>query len=326
MATASDEPASADAYRAVMRLLDRNPQDVAELLELLSRLNPRKRKGYRADVLRRTFRHAAEVAVACGWHGTVLLRDGRVVVEQDGVYLGADKDFRFFRKNGSSPARKMLSVLSRLKVPIGTVFDIGANIGEIALYIAIHRPDARVFAFEPGPENVAAFNENLRLQRRPLDNLQLIPEAVSDRAGLIPMVVGAHDLNTVMVDGNADRLRRSPDFRVMEVATDTLEAYAQRLGAPTIDFLKVDVEGGEPLLRESIGRMRGRIRAALFEFSRYNQIDEYLALHAALVDAGMAVMDEELRPIDGFADLLRRRLEESVAQNYWYAQREYLQL
>ena len=102
----------------------------------------------------------------------------------------------------------MLSELQSWGIDPKVILDLGANLGEISIYLAHRLPRARVVAFEPAPENLAVFDRNLAAQRTPLANLELIREAVSDRTGQIEFIIGAGDLNTAMVAGNLKRLKR----------------------------------------------------------------------------------------------------------------------
>lgn len=299
-----------------------NDADLQRLVQFLSELDPKRRKGFRAQMLQRAFTGVAALAKALAWHGGVVVRDGEVLVDQDGALFHADS--RFFRKQGAPPARKMLAVARRFGGAVQTVFDIGANIGEIALYLAVQLPEARVFAFEPAAENIAAFRANLALQARPLANLTLVEEAVSARRGSIAMTAGAGDLNTAIVERNVERLRARDRVAIVQVPSDTLSGYAGRFGVDTIDFMKVDIEGGEPLLSGAIRELRGRIGVCLFEMSRFNGHDEYVELDAALRAAGLTALDYELRRIEDFGEMLAERLTLGSAVNIWYVRDDLL--
>ena len=209
-------------------------------------------------------------------------------------------------------------------MPLRTVFDVGANIGEIALYFAHKLPDARVFAFEPAPENLAAFRANLALQPAAPANLQLIAAAVSDRRGQIDMTIGGHDLNTVLVEANIERLRERSPVQVQSVPTDTLDAYCRQLDVEEIDFLKVDIEGAEPLLADALIALEGRVHASFVEMTRFNTIEAYQQLANAYDTAGLAMLDERMQPVMDAATSVREGLEQGPGMNVWFLRRDYL--
>ncbi len=316
-----DREAAAEIDRVLTRLqgLERESSDL--LVHAISRLGPSLRKRYQAALLRSTFGGAAALAQACGWNGAVVLKGGKVMVDQDGVLLTADDDTRYFRGNGAPTGRRMLKQLRRMGVPVSTVFDVGANIGEIALYFARQLPEARVFAFEPAPENLLAFEANLALQPAPLPNLTLIREAVSDRRGEIEITTGGMALNSVLVEANLERIGRQGPIAVRRVPTDTLDGFCRRLEVDEIDFLKVDIEGAEPLLAAAIAALEGRIRAACVEVSRYNTLPAYLDLVAAFDAAGLSLLDKDRKPVANPQAFLRSGLQAAAAMNVWFLRR-----
>ena len=319
-----DTELSGELTRLFMQLEGADPKTVAALLKAIGQLNPRKQRGRRAAMLQQVFRRAAQIAQACDFEGSVVLRKGQVLMDHEGVLLAADDESRYFRRGGLSAARPMLRVLQKYGVPLRTVFDVGANLGEIALYFAHKVPDARVFAFEPAPENLAAFNANLALQPAPLANLQLIAAAVSDRQGEIDITIGGRDLNTVLVEGNIERIRERGAVTVQSVPTDTLDAYCRRLDVEEIDFLKVDIEGAEPLLAQALIALKGRVHASFVEMTRFNSIEAYEGLAKAYETCGLALLDADMQPVDDAAAWVREGLEQRPGMNVWFLRRDYL--
>jgi FkbM family methyltransferase len=315
-----EQDAADEALRRLKRSHGADAQDVLELIEAAARKYSGKRKGMRANALGRAFRHAAELAQACEWQGTAILRDGRVIVEADGVLFYGDRDDEFFRGKGGSPALRLLQTAREVAIEPRTIFDVGANVGEFSLYLARQAPQAQVFAFEPGPENIEAFEANLSLQRPPLTNLTLVREAVSDRRGEIEMLVGARKLNTVMV-GEAERLQGRGTVTRTTAPTDTLEGYCQRFDLARIDLLKIDIEGAEPLLSESIARMAGRIGAAFVEVSSFNTVEAYAGLVEAFQAAGLGMADAKRQRIAQPIALLEQVQARGGTENVWFLPR-----
>lgn len=329
--TASDtrEKTAAALFRYLMDRSHIPTQDAAQLLASAIELMPSRRNGFRAAFLHQTFADAAKAAKACGWTGVVVLKDGEVLVDQDGALMRSDMDSRMFRKGGGPPGRDMLGRLRAWGIEPRTILDVGANIGEICIYLAVQLPKARVIAFEPGADNLAALRRNIAQQTSPPANLEVIPEAVSDRSGTIDFTVGAGDLSTVLVEQHADRLaRRKRDVRIMSVPTDTLENYCARLGVEEIDFLKVDIEGGEPLLAPSIRAMAGRIRAAVVEMSTFNTLDAYGELIDAFAQAGLAMLHKakppKATPVEDPRAWLAAQLDGKVTANVWFVRKDHL--
>jgi FkbM family methyltransferase len=312
------EDSDEELIRRLARAQGADAGGLATLVEQAGARFPRKHKAIRAHAIGQAFARAAEIAQALDWRGAVVLQGGRVIVETGGVRFYADQDGRFFKGGGGFPAKRLLRTLDERGVRLGTVFDVGANIGEVAIYLACRRPQARVVAFEPAPENLQAFEQNLALQRPHPANLELIAEAVSDRAGEIELLVGAAAMNTVMVEAGLERLAARGRLERRMTRTDTLEGYCRRLTIERIDFLKIDIEGAEPLLAESVARLKGRIGAAYVEISPFNTAEAYLRLVEAFAAGGLAMHDSELQVVAEPSAWIERSQAAGQAPNVWF--------
>ncbi|HEX4098355.1 MAG TPA: FkbM family methyltransferase, partial [Caulobacteraceae bacterium] len=243
---------------------------------------------------------------------------GRVLIDQDGALFPAEVSNRYFRGDGASPGAAILAGLHFLSIEPRTILDVGANIGELSIYFARQLPDCRVIAFEPAPENLAGFRANLALQDPSLGNLELVPEAVSDRSGTIAFSIGAGLLNTAMLEANRARLGAIEGVSEVDVPADTLEGHCARLGVDRIDLLKIDIEGGEPLLAGAVAGMKGRIGAAFVEISVFNSLEAYGRLIEAFGQAGLVMAGKDLRRIPEPLAWLGARLAQGPARNVWF--------
>lgn len=323
MAGAKDDAQAADARFGALLARRLEPETAVAELEAAIALHPKRDRTFRAKLLARTLRDAADLIQRCGWPGKIELSDGKVVVVQDGARFSADRQDRFFRTIDPPAGATILGRLEAFRIVPRTILDVGANIGELSIYFARRLPNARVIAFEPAPENLRDFEENLALQDPPLTNLELVTEAVSDRTGTIAFTVGAADLNTTMVESNIERLNAKGAV-VVDVPTDTLENLCARLGVEQIDLLKVDTEGGEPRMAASIRAMGGRIRSAFVEMSVYNTLEAYADLIDAFAAAGMLMREKNGRAIADPTAWLAGRLATAPAVNVWFVQAELL--
>jgi FkbM family methyltransferase len=127
----------------------------------------------------------------------------------------------------------------------GTVaFDVGANIGEMALHMArCVGPAGAVFAFEPAPEiadrlaaNVARNGvgaivrvERCALSDEPGTPTLRMPDDTADNQGLGTIVSG--------------EARGFP--KQVEVVVDTLDAFVARAHIDRLDLIKADIQGAE---------------------------------------------------------------------------------
>jgi FkbM family methyltransferase len=121
-----------------------------------------------------------------------------------------------------------------------TVVDVGANVGFHTVVLSqLVGPDGAVHAFEPFPVTVDILRANLWRHR--CENTTLHEAAASDTAGRV-------------------RIETDPEGRSgahlgdtgIEVAATTLD---DALGSVTVDVMKIDVEGAEPLVLRGAERV-----------------------------------------------------------------------
>lgn len=118
---------------------------------------------------------------------------------------------------------------------VHTIVDCGANIGMSALYFSQRYPRARIFAIEAEPTNFQLLKQNTAAIDRivPIEGAVVGQPTKSVRFGVDRPAWG-----NGIIDGNAGG-------NSVEVAAITLDELAAQHGIDRIDFLKVDIEGGE---------------------------------------------------------------------------------
>ena len=137
-----------------------------------------------------------------------------------------------------------VDLLPRLLGPESVFIDLGANQGEFTVVAARCAVRGRVIAVEPAPtlrENLAV---NLRLNG--LENVTIVPSAISDSAGVMPLFVDERILEGYHNEGTASLWAGGVRGRTVgEVEVETLDAAVERLAVSRIDLIKIDVEGAE---------------------------------------------------------------------------------
>ena len=132
-------------------------------------------------------------------------------------------------------------LLNTLVQPGTTCFDVGANIGLMAVPIVAGRVNSRVVSFEPSP-TVVRFLERTIAESNLGDRWQLVNKAVGASNGVTEFFVGAEA--GALYDGlkNTNRAGAASSQRV-EITT--LDEEWKRLGRPQVSAIKIDVEGNE---------------------------------------------------------------------------------
>ena len=124
--------------------------------------------------------------------------------------------------------------------PGETVYDIGANCGQMSLFFAKRTaPGGRILAFEPAPENVARLRRNLALNG--VTSVQVFEAAVAEdnQKRLFSFEEGQHSTGGLA----ESRAHVASDLQQKEVACLSLDEVVSQ-GNPLPDLIKIDVEGG----------------------------------------------------------------------------------
>jgi FkbM family methyltransferase len=117
-----------------------------------------------------------------------------------------------------------------------SIVDIGANIGYYTVLGSRLAGDkGRLLAFEPDPEAATTLRENVAINR--CTNVEVREVAISDRVGRAQLHIPKPEHGYLMAP-----TKGSSDPRV---ETTTLDQYLADVDWPSIDLIKMDIEGGE---------------------------------------------------------------------------------
>lgn len=119
------------------------------------------------------------------------------------------------------------------------IFDIGANIGASAVYFAARYPGAKVYCFEPLPENVDLLRKNVAVFG---ERVTVVPSGLGQSEGFFeyrwsddPANFGGgtfHDVGCV-------------DTACVKLPVTTLAKFCRDNRIDRIDVMKIDTEGAE---------------------------------------------------------------------------------
>ena len=126
----------------------------------------------------------------------------------------------------------------------GVVFDIGANIGVFSVYASAQAE--RVFAFEPEQSNFKQLLKNIELND--LKNIKTYKLAIGGHTGHINLSKGKFNKGA-----SSTTYRVSDTTESVEICT--FAEAVRKTDVKTIDFLKIDIEGGEYELLENIPKI-----------------------------------------------------------------------
>lgn len=194
-----------------------------------------------------------------GWHGRFVLRDG-----EEHIQRGIARSGRFYE-------HEMLEDLRRRLPPDGVFVDVGANIGNHALFAA-GVCGARVLAFEPSGALADHCEANLRANGL-AERLELRREGVGERSGWARVVPGPrNNAGMTRLEVLGERDGDAVAVTSLDEATTSLDV------APAV--VKVDVEGMEHAVlmgaRETLRRHRPVLYVEVAEDEAYPRVAQLL--------------------------------------------------
>lgn len=276
----------------------------------------------RAEVLHALATGLHDASRLCGLHNEIVVRPDGIFVSVSGILMESSRTGIYLKssgKPGKNLGEQLSPVLARMNIDVATAVDVGANFGEVSLWLARQYPGARILAIEPSSANVSTFELNKKAQSFPTDAVEIIQQAVSDKAGAVSISKGAGSMNRVLA---------AAESRGTETVTcDRLDALFDRHGIRTADFVKVDIEGGEPKLKDAVLALGTRVRSYYIEFSQFAPFDEYLALASSLLSVDFECYDESaasrLNTVDEVARYLRAAFAAGpmAVTNLWFIAR-----
>jgi len=138
--------------------------------------------------------------------------------------------------------KELIDFINLLK-PSDIVFDIGANIGTYAIRSAKKiEPVGQVFAFEPLDENHEMLLHSCTLNS--VNNLTVVKKAVGDRVGAVSFSHSGRNSSAKMLS--------EPNKYSNSVEIVTLDDFVEQNRVERIDWIKMDIEGAEPLVLEGM--------------------------------------------------------------------------
>ncbi len=206
--------------------------------------------------------------------------NGRIVLYDDTTrfcFMGYRRLNRYFYPDGLE--RRILAMekkycLDPCTIEKGdTVVEVGANVGEFTLMAS--RLASVVYSFEPDPNCFTCLKENLNK----MDNVEVIPEAASDKNSQQMFFVSSEDADSSLIQPKIYS-------RKIPINTIRLDAWMESRNFATIDFLKIEAEGAEMEVLKGLGNKIKKVKKVSVDGGpeRYGQspsheIVQFLRLH-----------------------------------------------
>jgi len=140
-------------------------------------------------------------------------------------------------------ARLILCEDSEYRVPAPitprVIFDIGANIGMTALYLACVYPDAHIYCFEPLPDNLELLRTNVA---NFAGRITVVPKGLGEAEAVLPYFPSNDPRN---FGGGGFRDAGCDTDHAIDLPVTTVAEVCNELGIDRVDLFKIDTEGAE---------------------------------------------------------------------------------
>jgi FkbM family methyltransferase len=136
--------------------------------------------------------------------------------------------------------KKELLMLANISNPRWVALDIGANIGYYSLFLEKSLHCSRILAFEPSPREYKLLQENLTGNR--CDKVTTFNLALGDVESTIKLYLSSDNIgkNSINYFDTSDQ--------EVTVPMKVLDVFLNDQNLDSIDFIKIDVEGAEPMV------------------------------------------------------------------------------
>jgi FkbM family methyltransferase len=151
------------------------------------------------------------------------------------------KSSKYFFKNYYNE-KFTIDIMRRVLKEGDNFFDIGANIG-IYSYVAsdLVGTSGGVFSFEPDVRNFKFLKKNLKLY----NNIKIYDRAVSNKSGSSVLNLDLDSSESSLI---AHKSREKVIYKKNKVTVITLDDFVDRNKIEKVNVVKIDIEGGEPLV------------------------------------------------------------------------------
>ncbi|MBY6241526.1 FkbM family methyltransferase [Methylosinus sp. Sm6] len=235
-------------------------------------LTSRELRHLRAALLRTAVHRLSSAITSTSFAFPMFATETGIWMKFDGVWLRCDVDAYYMRysSDAQSLGHKINAFLSKHAICPKAILDIGANQGEVAMWFCTRYPAARVIAFEASSATFDILKSNVNMPLQEFPNLEIVKLAVANFDGTLEFSIGKGTQNSFVLEAG--------DKETETVQCKRLTTLWDELHLDKAEFVKIDVEGAEPLLTDDIGAVGSNIRSAMVEYSSKSTSENYRRL------------------------------------------------
>lgn len=199
----------------------------------------------------------------------ILFEDKLPFIELNGIKFRLNNTL-FLKNSGSkfiSQSLNTINFIRFIKLKPKVIIDIGACWGEYTLNFAKEFPSTHIYSIEGSPVNYSTFQENLKTNSNIGKKIKSFNLIITDFDGFEEISNNLNTMNTIKSLNNSKQ-------NFVKVQSKNLETFMKDENLNNIDFLKIDIEGSELKLIESLKNKI--IKVMQIELINYNNLKDNL--------------------------------------------------
>jgi len=256
------------------------PNLFLKLLIKIANINSLSKRHLRAKLLRKYSNLLSQIINEINFEQGLFIKSDKIyVIDNNDIKLnciGTNRYFKVPKGRKANEGEELANFLNKMQIRLKHIIDIGANYGEISIFFSKRFPSSKIISVEASPDNFKVFLDNISVQSFDTRNIIPLNYAISDSNGKVKTPKGYSSEHSII------RTKAKTDYYSVE--SKTLSALIEEQKITTIDFLKVDIEGSEPLMTECLKNNLKNIKTIFIEFSQKNEVEKYLALMRILFE------------------------------------------
>ena len=200
---------------------------------------------------------------------TISFKDNIAYIKLNNIKFKLNNTF-FLKSSGSkfiSPSLNTINFIKYIKLNPKIIIDIGACWGEYSLNFAREFPNSYIYSIEGSPINYSTFQENLKINKKIRKKINPFNLIITGFDGLEEISNNLNTMNTIRNLNNGQQ-------NFVKVQSKKLETFINDQNLNNVDFLKIDIEGAELNLIESLKNKV--IKVMQIELINHNNLKENL--------------------------------------------------
>ncbi len=226
---------------------------------------------------------------------------GEVILNENNVKISINRDnLQLLHRNSPDNLFYSDMLIKNLKffetknnLNIKNIIDLGSNIGTMTFNLAQEYPNSKIVSIEGSQDNFNVLKKNYEIQQINLENVFLENLIIGPKNKEIYFSEGLGEKSQIVSKDikNFDTISGIKKNKIYKNVVE-LEDVINKYNMDRIDFLKVDIEGSEIYLFNSIFKIKPKVIVMEYNFQKIDLKDQ-LIFFKKLIDLNYEFFEEK---------------------------------